>query len=484
MMQSLVEDGRQLGWLPKWPLANGETGQMDGDSADAMLANAWAFGARGFDARVALSLMENDANMPGRSSEGYVERPGLRKYLRLGYVPTPSGKYGAASTSLEYALDDFAIGRLAAALGDLNTGDAFTRRAQTWDLLLNPENGFIEPVSTQGKFPLAFDPTSERGFVEGNAWEYSWWVPYNLRALFRAMGGDRVVIKRLNALFSHFASNADTRFAWLGNEPSLEIPWMYDYTSQPWRTQALLRRIVSTLYPRAAYGLPGNDDLGTMSAWLVWADLGLYPAIPGVDALLLSAPMFPRVEIRLAAGHLLRILAPGAGPGNPYIHDVTLGRQKYERAFVWRSALVTGGAMHFRLGHVPDLSWNSKPADAPPAFPLGEAPALGFIDRVREAISLRGRGVVQVGVRNAGETALSIRWRIAYKPQLLSVPGQGGWRLAPGGTGTQSIRLEASPALHRGAYNLKVRFEAKILDPRGRTTWIRLPSRWLQVVVR
>lgn len=482
IMQSLVADSRQLGWLPKWPVANDESQEMNGDSSAPILASAYAFGARWFDARAALRSMEHGASQPGIAPGAYVERPGLQDYLRLGYVPPQTHGYGAAATTLEYAVDDFAIARLAGLLGDGATRAASMRRAQAWQYVLNPATGFVEPAFSNGAFSPGFDPTSEEGFVEGNAWTYTWWVPYNLSALFQGLGGESAVVGRLNQFFTRFADNPDTRFAWLGNEPSLEIPWEYDFTSQPWRAQALLHRIVTALYPRAAYGLPGNDDLGTMSAWLVWADLGLYPEIPGVGGLVLSSPLFPRIVVHLPNGHIVRVDAPGAGSSDPYIHGMTLRGHPSTRTFVPLPALAPGGEIRFQLGRTPDRLWGSRPADRPPSFAEGESPALGFVDRPAIRVVPGGSATLRLGARSVTGAGTTVRWRIGAD-SVFPVPARGVFRSAPGSTGRQTVILRASPSAAPGVYTLTVSFDAETRGTAGQTAWVPMPRRAVQVIV-
>ncbi|GAC1635430.1 MAG: GH92 family glycosyl hydrolase [Chloroflexota bacterium] len=483
MMQSLIDDGHQMGRLPKWPVANAESNEMNGDSADPILASAWAFGAHGFDAHAALALMVHGATNGRPGPGGYVERPGLHNFLRLGYLPPQAGAYGAAATTLEYAVDDFAVARLAYALGDRRTGSTFMRRAQAWQFLVNPASGFVEPVFSNGAFAVDFNPTSTAGFVEGNAWEYTWWVPQNLHALFRALGGDNIVIPRLDRLFQRFADNAGTRYAWLGNEPGFEIPWQYDFTHEPWRTQGLVRRIVNTLYPRTPYGLPGNDDLGTMSAWLVWADLGMYPEIPGVGTLTLSSPIFSDASIHLPGEHVLHLAARSAQSNAPYIRSVTLRGRSFMHAFISLGELAGGGEMRFQLARTPNRRWGNGPGDSPPSYSEGEAPALGFTDRSAVSLSSGRSTTILLGVRNLSDTALRVRWTMNGIPGIRSAPEMGFLNVAPAASGRQHVILTASPALLIGHHALGIRFQAEVRGSGG-TTWRSLPRRALDVSIR
>jgi predicted alpha-1,2-mannosidase len=348
MMQSLVADARQGGWLPKWPIANDYTGEMDGDSADPILAEAYAFGARRFDARGALRFMLKGATQPGIGPGGYIERPGLREYLRGGYVPPVAGLWGPASTTLEYAIDDFSIAQMARMLGDSGTYISFVRRSANWKRLFNPATGFVEPVDASGSFPSNFNPKSMDGFVEGNAWQYSWMVPQDLHGLFHAVGGAERVTTRLDRFLSQFEAGPLQPYEWAGNEPGLGVPWEYDFAGKPWRTQAVVRRMLRQLYTPIPLGLPGNDDLGTLSAWYVWAALGLYPEIPGVAGFALSTPNFSQVSVHWGGHNRLALSAPGSST-MPYIRTLRLNGRPYTSTWLPMKALAGRATLQFTL---------------------------------------------------------------------------------------------------------------------------------------
>ena len=245
MMQSLVEDANQSGWLPKWPMANDVTGVMGGDNPVPLIATAHAFGARAFDTHAALRYMIKGATEPGTGIHGYLERARLAEYLERGYVPITSFKWdngmtGATSASLEYVTDDFCLAQFAAALGDTRTQDVFMRRAQNWQDLFDPEIGFIRPRRSSGVFLEQFDPdslsphsevpwdkSSQAGFEEGNTWQYTWMIPHNYRGLFAAIGGDAEVRRRLDKFFNRLVSWGYPNFN-IGNEPSFVAPYAYN----------------------------------------------------------------------------------------------------------------------------------------------------------------------------------------------------------------------------------------------------------------
>ncbi|HEY2553970.1 MAG TPA: GH92 family glycosyl hydrolase, partial [Candidatus Cybelea sp.] len=291
MMQSLVDAFTQEGWLPRWPLANGPSSVMGGDSIDPVISGAFAFGARDYDAHAALVAMVKGATstQPPPAQDWYFERWELHDdYLSRGYVvnthttsvsPVPNG----ASETLEYALDDFSIARLAFELRDRTTYDTFMRRSSNWMTLFDGATGWIAPRDADGAFmqtPLT--ENGQSGFQEGDAAQYTWMVPQDLRDLAAAMGGVRPATAKLDAFFTELDAGQDKPYAWLGNEPSLGAPWVYLSLGEPWRAQEIVRRALTTLYADTPAGLPGNDDLGTMSAWYLWCAIGLYPQNPAV----------------------------------------------------------------------------------------------------------------------------------------------------------------------------------------------------------
>jgi predicted alpha-1,2-mannosidase len=207
--------------------------------------------------------------------------------------------------------------------------------------------------------------------VEGNAEQYSWAVPYNLRALFDLMGGNAKVVARLNRFFTELNVFDTKPYAWMGNEPCFAVPWAYDFAGAPWGAQSVARRTELELFNARADGEPGNDDLGALSAWYVFAALGAYPAIPGVGGLALNSPLFPAATIRLGNGNLIRIEAENASAKNPYVQSLSVNDRLYEKTWLPYELLSRGATLRFELGSLPNKNWGTKPEDAPPSFSEG-----------------------------------------------------------------------------------------------------------------
>ena len=359
MAQSLVDDAEQSGALPKWSQANGHTHVMVGDPADLLIAGAHAFGAKTFDVKAALKWMVRGATVYGKASTApeYYQRQGLKEYLKLGYVPyerntdsiqqafQPEAAWGVASTTMEYALADFAIAQLAGANCDAETAADFAERAGYWRNLFDPKAGYVMPRNADGSFREQ-DPASGDGFVEGNAAQYTLFAPQDPRGLFDALGGTAKARERLDDFFAELNAGPDAPHAFLGNEPTLTTPWLYTWAGQPSKAQSIVRRAMLSLYADTPGGMPGNDDLGSMSSWWVMSALGLYPAVPGTDVLTVGSPLFKHARVALGR-RALRIRAPRAPA--VYTAGLKLNGKRVRRGSIRFARLARGGTLRFAL---------------------------------------------------------------------------------------------------------------------------------------
>jgi predicted alpha-1,2-mannosidase len=410
MVSSLLADAAESGCLPRWPYANGQSMTMVGDSADPLIASAAAFGATAFDRRAALAAMLKGADAPCASSNGeYLQRQGLAAYLAHGFVPfdldtnvrnanslfgNPEDVWGSAATSLEYTLDDFAIAQFAArALHDRPTYGRFMQRSGNWRNLFDRNSGLIEPRYENGSFPANYDNLGGGGFVEGDSVQYTWMVPHDPRGLFRQMGGTVSAVQRLNRFLRELngsSGGTHTDHALLGNEPTLQAPWLYDWARRPYATQEAVRRGLR-LYTTAPDGYPGNDDLGTLSAWYVFGALGLYPEVPGVGLLAIGSPLFGHASIAMPHHRRVTIdataytfkrskrkgkhgkppkprrvsLSPAVAP---YIRSLSLKGHAYGQPWTTYCTLARGDDLSFQLGPNPNRGWGDSAAAAPPSF--------------------------------------------------------------------------------------------------------------------
>ncbi|MDH6126350.1 GH92 family glycosyl hydrolase [Kitasatospora sp. GP82] len=364
--QSIVAQGTQSGYLDRWTLADGGTGVMVGDPLPVIAAGIHAFGGTDFDAQGLLGLAVN-------GSRDDRERPGHALYDRQGYLPADTYRApDSVATTLEYTTADFALAQLAHRLGDSATHHAFLGRSDNWRNLFNSDSHYLQPRNADGSWP-AFSPSQQNGFVEGSAAQYTWMVPYNHRALFDAMGGNDAVVSRLDRFFTELNDGPSSPYAFLGNEPSFNTPWAYDYAGRPDRTQGVVRRALTTLFSDAPDGEVGNDDLGEMSSWAVWAALGMYPQAPGRAELVLASPLFPAITIHRGNGATLDISAPNASAATPYVQALKTDGHSSQRPWVGEEFVLRGGRLEYALSADPNPAWGSTPQDAPPSF--GTAPA-------------------------------------------------------------------------------------------------------------
>ncbi|HEY1882597.1 MAG TPA: GH92 family glycosyl hydrolase [Candidatus Cybelea sp.] len=471
MMQSLVDAFMQEGWLPRWPLVNGPSSVMGGDSIDPVISGAFAFGARDYDAHAALMAMVKGATstQPPPAQDWYFERWELHDdYLSRGYVvnthttsvsPVPNG----ASETLEYALDDFSIARLAFELRDRPTYDAFMRRSSNWTTLFDGATGWIAPRDEDGAFmqtPLT--ENGQSGFQEGNAAQYTWMVPQDLRDLTAAMGGVRPATAKLDAFFTELDAGQDKPYAWLGNEPSLGAPWVYLSLGEPWRAQEIVRRALTTLYADAPAGLPGNDDLGTMSAWYLWCAIGLYPQNPAVRYLDVGAPLFSSVRLQSPNGPTIEIRAPQASLADSYVEELRLNGRSHNQSWI---DLPARGTVHldYVLAPSPNPRWAGSPNAGPPSFVqshLEFAPATpAQLGAAQTSVALAPGAQTPLSFRlsnRAGNAAVDLTWQASLPGGLHLNISRGSETVGAGETRTIPARLSADSSLPEGLYAVRI----------------------------
>ncbi len=472
MAQSLVNDAEQSGSFPRWALANTATAEMTGDSVVPLIANFYAFGAKDFDTERALHFMLDAATEGGVGRNGYVERPAIGTYLKRGYLPLPSsscrGSFPAASISLEWSIDDFAVSQFAAALGDSDIANEFQDRAQYWQNLFNPTTHSISPRNALGFFrsgpavvPPGKDCFSQAGFDEGNAEQYVWYVPQNIAGLVTALGGRDAVSQRLDKFTSQLNVGPVDPYMWAGNEPNFSVPWLYNYLGQPWKTQQLVDKVRSTLFSPTPNGEPGNDDLGAMSAWFVWASLGLYPSIPGTSTLTVNTPLFDRVEIALPADRSIRISAPGASGHHrmQYIAGLHVDGKPTNKTYLPESVLAGGGELAFSLSSKPNKSWGTAADSAPPSFGAG---SLAVTMNVTPSVVAMDAGTetdVTVNVQRMvdGPDDYSISGKAAV--QGISAEPVSG-KFDGDGSGTSTLTVKVDKSVRDGYYPLELTTKA------------------------
>ncbi len=344
--------------LPIWSHMANENFCMIGYHGVSALADAMAKGIK-VDKEKALEAMISSSTKP------YIVCIG--DYMQHGYVPDECNP-ASASITLEYSYDDWCIYRTALSMGRQDVANRYMKRAQYYRNVFDTTLGFVRPKGANGQFRENFNllETHDMGFIEGNSWNYSFYVPQDVHSLIEIMGGDKSFIRKLDSLFTmylpdEFFENTEdvTREGIMGNyvhgnEPSHHIPYLYAWTSQPWKTQYWVREVMNRMYKNNIEGLSGNDDCGQMSAWYLFTAMGFYPVCPGTDQYVLGAPYLPFIQLNLENGKKFVIRAPKVSDTNRYVQSVSLNGQPLKRAYITQDEILSGGELTFVMGPKPN----------------------------------------------------------------------------------------------------------------------------------
>ena len=351
MMESLVNFAKEAGGYGRWILANIETGIMQGDPTPILISNSYAFGGDDFDVESAYKYMKKGALQLRLKSQKQEIRPYLNEYINYGHT--------FASMSLEYCSSDFAIAQFAKNAMSNNVDYLFfKKRSQNWKNLYNPKTKWLN-----SRYPNGVWKDKTHDWREGTFKNYFWMVPHNLSTLIDTIGGNDFAEKRLDSLFTRL--DADYHQDWFaaGNEPDFQVPWIYNWIKKGQKTNDVINRIIDEMYSSEEDGLPGNDDLGTMGAWYVFASLGLYPLIPGVGGFSTNIPQFVESKITLGNGNILNISKDDAN--GKFLNKMELNKVPLESSWVSWSKIKLGGEMKFFTSN--SISKNSFTKE-PPSF--------------------------------------------------------------------------------------------------------------------
>jgi predicted alpha-1,2-mannosidase len=347
--------------LPVWSHYANENWCMIGYHSVSVISDAIVKGnIEGIDAGSALDAMAQTARTK------YYD--GLEFYMKLGYVPEDKNS-SSVSKTLEYAYDDWAIAQAAKKLGKSAIYDEFIKRSENWKNVYDSSVGFTRPKMSDGKFAEKFDPlkTEGQGFIEGNSWNYSLYVPHNPAEMIEKMGGKAKFAAHLDELFTmnlpdeFFAETEDiTREGIIGgyihgNEPSHHVAYLYNWTDAPWKTQERVRMILKHQYTASPDGLGGNDDCGQMSAWFLFSTLGFYPVAPGSDQYQLGSPAIKTAILKLENGKTLTIEAKNQSDKNVYVEKVLVGGKEVNRHYITHAEIMNGGRITFVMSDKPKV---------------------------------------------------------------------------------------------------------------------------------
>ncbi|QQN61106.1 GH92 family glycosyl hydrolase [Elizabethkingia bruuniana] len=360
MVKSMMAHYEQssLKMLPIWSHYANENWCMSGYHSVSVIADAIIKGNYTGDAKAALMACVATANK--RNYEG------IGDYIDKGYIP--SEKNGTSvSNTLEYAYDDWAIAQLAKHLGETEIYNQFIKRSENWRNNFDKTTGFMRPRLADGSFKKDFDllSTHGQGFIEGNSWNYSFFVPHNPEGLIQQMGGKQKFASKLDKLFSmhlpdeFFADTEDiTREGIIGgyvhgNEPAHHVAYFYNWTGQPWKTQKQVRHILEMQYKSTPDGLGGNDDTGQMSAWYILSSLGFYPVAPGSEDYAIGSPAVSNAVLTLENGKNFEIEAVNQSPENVYVQKILLNGKEIKNFTLKHSDIMNGGKIVFYMSNKP-----------------------------------------------------------------------------------------------------------------------------------
>lgn len=371
MIRSLLDKYDQGGWLPIFPCWNSYTAAMIGDHVISLICDAYCKGIRDFDVEKAYEAMRKNAFESPASYEEYkngLGRRALDSYIKYGYIPLEDSVPDAfhqreqVSRTLEYAYDDYVLSLLAEELGHSDDANLLRERASNYKNVLDKRTGYVQGRHADGNFINEFNAVDFCRFItEGTPCHYTWYVPHDIKGLMQTMDGKAAFISRLDSIFT------EKRY-WHGNEPCHQIPYLFNYAGEPWKTQEAVRHIQQTEYLDAPGGLSGNDDAGQMSAWYIFSALGFYPVCPGTPYYAIGTPLFKESVIHLKNGRTFTIKAPDASGKNLYIKQVTWNGTAYDLSYLTHDMIMEGGILEFKMSSIPDKKWAVKEYSCSPSM--------------------------------------------------------------------------------------------------------------------
>ena len=480
---SLLNQAEQNGGVwDRWTHLSGGTHVMVGDPSPIALAGMHAFGATDFPLEEALDSLVRAATVPTALDDTNLgwniavvgQRPSLADYLRLGYYPSGCYAWGCPNETLEISVSEAGIAQLAADAGRHDLVDQFSTKAQSWQNQFNhaatPDGGWFQDRADDGSWVPGFDPASTAGFVEGTAAVYLWHVQHNPAGLISTLGGDEAATARLDAHFKDKAGgwdfigdSEDNLHANMDNAPSIHVPYLYSYAGVPGKTAETVRAMLDTIWSTQPAGIPGNDDLGTMSAWYVFSAIGGYPVDPTRSELVLSAPVFPRVEITPRGGRPVTIVAEGADADGRYITGVRVNGENWTRSSLPEGLIAHGGTVELDLAATPSPKFGAAQQDRPTSQRIGE---VGYrtdlsTPRITVARGERSDPVDVVATRLSGQGRLRIvstgapdELRVSPADSTIDVPrGQQ--------SAATSVTVEATPWAAPGTYSVPIEVDVE-----------------------
>jgi predicted alpha-1,2-mannosidase len=400
MMASYVRMYQQSGWMPQFPQIHGDVPPMNGFHSTIMILDAYRKGIKNFDINSAYEAMKKNAlegtMVPWRLGAA---SPLDKLALKLGYFPAlhpgeieteplvdSFEKRQAVAVTLAQSYDDWALAQLAKDLGKVQDYEYFSKTAKNYQNLYWKEKGFFMPKDAAGNW-IDIDPKFDGGmggrdyYDENNGWTYLWNVQQDVLGLQKLMGGRDTFEARLDQMFredlgrSVYALNAKFpdftgivgQFS-MGNEPSFHIPYLYNLTKSPWKAQKRIRMLLNTWFKDNIFGIPGDEDGGGMSAFVVFSSMGFYPITPGIPIYTIGSPLFSKIKINLPNGKVFTINAPNCNEKNKYIQKASLNGKSLDGPWFTHEDLVNGGTLELEMGSHPNKAWGASEENVPQIF--------------------------------------------------------------------------------------------------------------------
>ena len=345
MVKSMLSIYDESGWLPKWELNSTETTTMVGDPAGIIIADTYLRGIKDFNIEKAYEAMTKSATV----LEGNLLRPGIREYLKKGYLTTESTKSGSVSTTQEYNISDFAIAQLAKGLEKKEDEDFYKKRSISYRKLFDKDFNLLRPRNKDNSWVKPFKPETganfkkNLGFIEGNSWQYTFMLSHDIKGLIELMGGEKAYSQQLQKVFN--IGQFD-----MANEPDIGYPYLFNYIKgEEWRSQKIVSSLISKYFKNTPDGLPGNDDTGTMSAWLIYSMMGIYPISPAEPIYTFTTPLFDKITIQLDSRYYKNKQLIIEKEGEGFIRKIKLNDKTINSFFINHQDLVNAGHLKIIL---------------------------------------------------------------------------------------------------------------------------------------
>jgi len=395
-IDSYITMYQQSGWMPSFALIFGDWPAMTGNHAASWMADAWFKGLHNFDLKTAYDGMRKNSleatllpwnNGPVTVLDSFYNKHGYMPGLHYGETETVPQvekvweKRQSVSVTLENSYSDWNIGRLAAELNKPEDEKLFMARSKNYQNVYRKDKGFMWAKDKDGNW-IDMDPklAGREFFTENNAYTYNWVVKHDFKGLFDLMGGREKAEAKLDQLFREDLGTTKFNF-WktqpdasglvgqfvMGNEPSFHIPYLYNYMGAPWKTQKRIRMLLNTWYTDNLFGIPGDEDGGGMTSFVVFSMMGFFPVTAGIPVYNIGSPVFTKVTIHLPNNKVFTINAPNSSADNKYIQSATINGAVLSKPWFTHTDLVNGATINFKMGDRPNKAWGAKVQDAPPS---------------------------------------------------------------------------------------------------------------------